>query len=335
MADRFRVPARRRVSALLSSVAVAVLAADAHAAGTAVGTVIENTAIVDFSLDGNPRSLTSNTTTVTVAERIDVVVTLQSPQVLVAAGDTNRALLFTVTNTGNGSEAFALALDSNLAGDDFDPVPAATSIYFDSDASGDFNVGDQAYVPGSNEPVLAPDASVNVLLVNDIPASVTDGQRGFGQLTATAVTGADVPGTVFAGAGDGGTDAVIGGTGGEQDQVGEYLVAAVDVSIVKTQAVSDPFGGAEPVPGATIRYTVTIEVLSSGTARDSVFADPIPTYTTYVPDSLTLNTVSLSDATDADAGEIDNTGAPSVVIRLGDLTSAAGVQTVEFDVTID
>ena len=42
------------------------------------------------------------------------------------------------------------------------PTPSATPIYFDSDGSGDFNVGDQAYTPGTNDPVLAADASVDV-----------------------------------------------------------------------------------------------------------------------------------------------------------------------------
>ena len=36
-----------------------------------------------------------------------------------------------------------------------------------------------------------------------------------------------------------------------------------------------------------------------------------------------------------DAGELDTTGAPTVVVRLGDLTQADGIQTVEFQVTID
>ena len=92
--------------------------APAWAAGTPVGTIIENTATVDFDLAGVPITLQSNTTTITVVERIDVVVTLQSPQVIVTANDTDRALLFTVTNTGNGTETFSLAIENVLAGDD-------------------------------------------------------------------------------------------------------------------------------------------------------------------------------------------------------------------------
>jgi uncharacterized repeat protein (TIGR01451 family) len=309
--------------------------APAWAAGTPVGTIIENTATVDFDLAGVPITLQSNTTTITVVERIDVVVTLQSPQVIVTANDTDRALLFRVTNTGNGTETFSLAIESILAGDDFDPIPAATSIYFDTDGSGDLNVGDQLYTAGTNDPMLAADATVDVLLVNDIPGTVVNGDIGFSQLTATSLTGTGAPGTLYAGAGDGLVDAIIGTTGGEDADTGEYLVSDIIISVVKSEVVNDQFGGNQPIPGATITYTITVEVTSAGTATGSVVADPIPTFTTYLPASITLNGVAISDPTDADAGEFDTSGAPSVVVRLGDLTQADGIQTVVFEVTID
>jgi len=321
--------------AILCVVAILALSNTAAAAGTAAGSVIQNTATVDFDLGGIPLSLDSNTTTITVAERLDVDVTLQSPQILVSANDTDRALLFTVTNTGNGSETFQLAIDSGLAGDDFDPVPAVPAIYFDTDASGDFNVGDIAYAPGVNDPVLPADGTVDVFLVNDIPGAVINGQIGLSQLTASAATGTGAPGTEFSGQGDGGVDAIVGTSGAEDADVGEYLVSDVLINVVKSQAVADPFGGNQPVPGATITYTITVEVASIGTATASVLSDPIPTYTTFVPNSITLNAAALSDAIDADAGELNTGGAATVVVRLGDLTQADGIQTVVFQVTID
>jgi uncharacterized repeat protein (TIGR01451 family) len=314
---------------------ISAASAPALGAGTAAGTVIENTATVTFDLNGSQIVLQSNTATVTVQERIDVNVTVQSAQVLVAANDTNRALLFRVTNTGNGNETFSLAIESVLGGDDFDPVPAVPAIYFDTDGSGDFNAGDIAYVPGNNDPVLAADASVDVFVVNDIPNLVANSEIGRSQLTATSATGTGAPGTEFTGQGDNGVDAIIGTSTGESRDTGEYLVSDVQVSVVKAQAVSDPFGGAQPIPGATITYTISVEVIGTGAATASVVSDPIPTWTTYVPASIALNTVSLTDPGDADAGEIDTSGAPTVVVRLGDLTAADGIQTVEFQVTID
>lgn len=307
----------------------------AGAAGTPVGTVIQNTATVDFDLGGTPVTLQSNVTTITVVERVDVAVTLQSPQTVVSPNDTSRALLFTVTNLGNGTEAFTLAIDSVLPGDDFDPQPSATPIYFDTDGSGDLNVGDQPYAPGTNDPLLAADESVNVFIVNDIAGTVSNGDLGTSRLIATSATGTGAPGTVFAGQGDGGVDAVIGTSGGEQQADGEYLVSDVAISVNLAQAVSDPFGGSTPVPGATITYTITIQVTSTGTATASVVRDPIPTYTTFVPGSITLNAGAVSDATDADAGEYDTTGAPMIVVRLGNLIQADGVQTISYQATID
>ena len=96
----------------------------AAAVGTAVGTLIENTAELSYDLAGTPVTLQSNTTSITVAERINVTVTLQSPQILVSPDDSAQALLFTVTNTGNGTETFQLSQDSVIGGDNFDPVPA-------------------------------------------------------------------------------------------------------------------------------------------------------------------------------------------------------------------
>jgi len=305
------------------------------AVGTPVGTVIENTATVTFDVAGSQVTLQTNTTTMTVVERIDVAVTVQSPQSLVAASDTNQALLFRVTNIGNGTETFSLAINSALGGDDFDPVPAVPPIYFDSDGSGDFNAGDVAYTPGTNDPVLVADAAIDVFLVNDIPGGVANGESGLSQLTATSLTGTGVPGTEYTGQGDGGVDAIIGTSGGEDLDVGEYLVSDVQVNVVKSQVVADPFGGTQPIPGATITYTIAVEVIGTGTATASAVRDLIPVFCTYVPASITLNAVSLTDAIDADAGEFDTSGAATVVVRLGDLTAVAGIQTVVFQVTID
>ncbi len=306
------------------------------AAGTRVGTLIENIASIDFTQNGEQQNAQSNVVSFVVAERLDVAVTRQSGQIVVSPGDVNRALLFTVTNLGNGDEVFRLALNTAVAGDDFDPVPALPdAIFFDTDNSGDFNVGDLPYTPGNNDPDLAPDESVDVFLVNDIPGNVANGQLGRSELTATAATGSGPAGTVYPAQGDGGVDAVVGVTTATATEFGEYIVDDVSIDIVKSQVVADPDGGTSPIVGATITYTITVEVISPGTATAAVISDPIPTWSTFVPGSITLNGNTISDATDGDAGEYDITAIPSVVVRLGDLQLADGVQTVAFQVTID
>jgi len=65
-----------------------VFSSPAGAVGTAVGIVIENTAVVSYDLAGSALTIQSNTTTLAVAERIKLTVTLQSPQSPVAPDDT-------------------------------------------------------------------------------------------------------------------------------------------------------------------------------------------------------------------------------------------------------
>ncbi len=306
-----------------------------HAAGTTAGTTIQSTATVSYTVAGSPVSANSNTASVIVVEILNVTVTLQSPTVTAVAGATNKALVFRVTNTGNSNETFALAGLSALVGDDFDPVPATPFLYIDTDASGDLSAADTPYVAGSNDPALAADANVGIIVLNNIPAGLADGTRGRSQLHAAARTGTGAPGTVFAGQGTGGVDAIAGTSGGQAQIYGEYLVGAVNVSAVKSQTVTNAFGNSEPVPGATIAYRVVVAATGSGTAVGAAFRDAIPANTTYVAGSLKRNGTSLTDAADADTGVYVVTPAPAVTVALGDLTSAVGAQTIEFAVTIN
>ena len=312
-----------------------IWANQAHAVGVAAGTNIDNTAQVTYSVGSVSATATSNTTSVKVAEILDVVVTLQTPSVPVTAGAAKQGMLYRVTNTGNGPEAFRLQMTSSLGGDEFDPVASTPAIYFDTDASGDLSPGDTPYVVGSNDPVLNADAFVTVLVVNDIPAAVVDANRGFSRLLADSRTGTGAPGTTFAGQGVGGTDAVVGTTGALGQATGQYLVTGVAVNAVKSQVVVDQFGGARPVPGARINYTIVVSATGSGTATASVFNDNIPANTTYAPGTLRLNNVALSDAADADAGDFSTTPSAHVSVQLGTLTQASGAQTVQFAVTIN
>lgn len=307
-----------------------------HAVGTIAGTDIDNTASISYEVGGTPQTTTSNTVTLTVAEVLDVDVTLLSGPVSVAPGATNQGMLFVITNTGNGSESFSLTLNNGLGGDDFDPVASVpAAIYFDTDGSGDFSPGDTAYDPGVNDPLLAPDESVDILLVNDIPPALADGLVGLSELGATAVTGSGDPGDRFPGAGDGGIDAVVGTSRADAANSGQYVIGDIQLDVVKSATIVDPFGGTDPVPGAQITYRIVVTPIGSQTATNVIVDDPIPANTTYLPNSMTLNGGALTDAADADAGTFTAAPAPQVSVSLGDLTGASGVQTVEFTVTID
>jgi uncharacterized repeat protein (TIGR01451 family) len=326
----------RLVAASVSiALAIGLGANDAQARGVAAGTSINNTATVDYTVGTVTATATSNQSTVVVAEIVDVDVIVQTPTVAVAAGAVQQVMRYRVTNIGNGPETFRLVMSDAITGDQFDPVAASPAIYLDSDASGTYNTGDAPYVVGANDPALAADGFVTVFVFNGIPAAALDGNLGFTNLTADARTGTGTAGTVFAGQGAGGTDAVIGTTGGVDVAQGEYKVEGIAITAVKSQTVVDQYAGARPIPGATINYSIVVNATGSGIASAASFTDNVPTGTTYVAGSLRLNTTALSDGADADVGVFESSPQPRVRVQLGNLSAASGTQTITFAVTIN
>jgi uncharacterized repeat protein (TIGR01451 family) len=308
------------------------VASPAFAAGTTAGTTISNTATATYNdSSGNPVSVPSNTVALRVDEVLNVTVaTAESGDVPSQPGATNQVVRYTVTNTGNGSEAFALAPITAIGGDAFDPT--ATSIVLDTNGNGVYDAGvDTVYTAGSNNPVLAPDTSIRVFVLSTMPAGATDGQRGQIDLTATAVTGSGPAGTVFAGQGTGGGDAVVGTTTAVGRDKSFFVISAATVALAKSASVLDPFGGTKSVPGSIITYTLVATVSGTGTLANLAVGDPIPAATTYVPASMTAQGAGVTDATDADTGEF---AANRVSVRFG-AVAGGQTRTVTFKVKIN
>jgi len=316
----------------LIAVAAAIPVSTAHAAGTPAGTDITNTATATYAgPDGSELSVDSNAVTMRVGELLDVSVSsADTGDVGALPGATNQVLKFTLTNGGNGPEAFALTVDANAGGDDFNP--AVTSVILDTNGNGAYDAGvDTVYSAGANDPLLQPDTALTVFILSSIPAGATNAQRGQVDLLAAATTGIGAPGTSFAGKGEGGGDAVVGATGADSNDDGIYRVNAASVALTKAASVTDPFGGSGPVPGGVITYTLTATVSGSGTVNNVAVADPIPAGTTYRPGSLTLEGTTLTDSADADAGRF--TGS-AVQVGLGSV-GAGTSRTITFQVEID
>jgi len=303
--------------------------------GTPANMNITNQATVIFTEGTVSFALNSNVTVTRVDEVINVSVVWQdSTYVAVSPGDTNQVLTFRLTNTGNGTDTYTLSGNSTIGGGQFNP--SLVGLYLDTNGSGVYDAGvDVQYVPTVNDPILTADASITVFVLNNIPGGVSGGDLGNCQLTATSNTGTGAPGTTFVNAGDGGTDAVAGTSGGSANDTGTYVVSTVAVSVVKAATIADPFGGTDPVTGAVITYSLVVTVTGSGTAEAVIITDAIPTDTTYNAGTLTLNSASLTDALDADAGDVGGTTPGEVTVQLGDLNAASPVQTITFDVTIN
>ncbi|MFH1864930.1 MAG: hypothetical protein ABIK85_03530 [Candidatus Eisenbacteria bacterium] len=318
-------------------VAAALLWPVASAAdGTPPCTDIVNQAVATYTVDSNDFTQHSNIAATTVAQLTDVNVVWQdASHVTVCPGDSSRVLTFLLTNTGNGPDSYTLSGQSALSGDDFDPV--FVDIYLDANGSGVFEPElDVMYVEPFGNPTLAADESMVVFVLNNIPGGAVTGNTGRSELIAASDLGTGESGTVFPGAGgDCGVDAVIGQSGGVASAVGTYAVTSVSVSLVKSAVVADLFGGTEPVPGAAISYSIAVMVAGSGTARNLVITDPVPDDTTYVPGTLSLNGVSLTDGADGDAGDVGATTVDTITVALGDVEAGAPTQSVSFDVVID
>ena len=302
----------------------------ASALGVTAGTDITNTATASYTVGVTPLTATSNTTSTIVDELLNVTVVGQDAgsQVTVSSGAIAQVQTYVVTNTGNGTDSYSLTA-TNQTGDDFDTVTSA--IYLD-DGDNIFNIALDTLLTGSNDPTLATDASATIFVVSDIPGSLAEGDIANIDLVATSNTGTGTAGTVVAGAGDLGTDVIIGTSGGSATAAEAYLVSSVTVTLLKSAVISGP-AGVNPVPGSTIAYSITVTVTGTGTATGVVISDPIPTDTTYVTNTLALDALSLTEIADTDAGDVGATVANTITVNLGDLT--AGSQTITFNVTIN
>lgn len=330
-------PARRGLPlwAVVLAAMFATTASTSFAAGTPACRDIVNQATASWTIGATDFSASSNTVTTTVAEILDVVTTWQDASpVVVTSASTSQVLTFLVTNIGNGTDSYTLTPSDNLGGDEFDPD--FVSLVLDGNLNGTYDVGvDPPYLAGVNDPVLAADSSVVVFALNDIPVGLNDGDTGNFQLTATSKSGSGTPGTVLPGAGECGNNAVVGNSGGESSAVGTYVQSAVLVAVIKSAQISDPLGGSEPIPGATITYTIQVNVTGSGIANGLNIIDPVPANTTYQTGSLTLDSAGLSDALDLDPGDFGGTTAGTVTVLLGNVVAGAGAHTITFIVQID
>jgi uncharacterized repeat protein (TIGR01451 family) len=322
-------------------------APSAFAAGTPAGTQIPNSATLSFTVNGQPASLTAVAPVVVVAEVINVLLTWQDASALpVNSPDIGRPLRFLLTNTGNGSESFSLLRDNAITGDQFDPANAAIgAIYLESGAQPGFQPSgpnaDILYLPGVNDPVLAADASRAVYVISDIPAALANGALGIVGLRAASTTpgaAGAFPGTSLTGLGQGGVDAVIGGSRAISATNGSYINSGLAVMVAKTVAsVVDPRGGNLVMPGSLMTYHLVLTVSGNGVAQNLSFSDPLPASTSYVPGSISVGGSARSDAVDADNASFTPPAGlvpASVNVVFGN-TSAPATLVIEFKVTVN
>jgi uncharacterized repeat protein (TIGR01451 family) len=349
------------------------LSLSAHAAGTAAGTDINNRATVNYQVGsvaqtpiessptGNniPGTGNGTNTSFETDRSLDLLVTGvdASQSVSVTSGQTAAVMRFTVRNEGNGTQDFSLTA-TNRSGsssewtgtDNFDP--SSVSVFVDANGNDSYDAGTDT---GTFIDELAADATRSVFIVaaiplaqlnNDIAALTLRAQVAAGgssgsqgsDITTDDAAVADNPTTVQNvfrdDAGDNG-DALRNGRHADTER---FLVQVASLTVTKTSVViSDPVNGAtnpKAIPGARVRYTITVTNSGSTAAASIVLTDAIPTNTTYFAGSITVNGVAQTDATDGDDAEVAAgvlTGRVSTIPTSG----VGNPSTVVFDVTVN
>ena len=314
---------KRALAVMLAGTATLALAtaaqAQSAASETTAGTSISNTASATYTVNGAPQTATSTTATFVVDRKVNfTVVTTQTGFTQVNLGQQDAVTTFRVTNLSNGVQDFLLDPDQQnisvgiLPGtDNFDLTNLRA--FADSNNNG-------IYDPGVDTATwideLAPDASVTVFIVGNVP-NQAGAQLAFDSLHVTAAAGGStaVKGTALVatdlnlGNADNTVDIVFAdddsdgllylgdiARNGQGRAYAGYQVVTTNValSVMKSvRVLDDGVNTLNPkaIPGATLEYCLRVANATLTTPADAVtLTDIVPTHTTYVPGSISIGT---------------------------------------------
>lgn len=309
---------------LLGSAALFLTSAGtAFAGGTDAETVVSNTFTLNYKVSTvaqEPISNTDTPTEFTVDRLVDLTVA-SSGNTNVAPGAQDQELVFSLTNDGNDTQAYALSV-VNEGSDQFSAANVTILYYIDDD--------DNTFEPGGDDgsaitynsaatPDLAKDKRFWVVVQGDIPAGLADADEDSLTLvadtlepsTATLATPGD---PVIADANSsnsmtGAAENVLAdgsGTSNENANEGDhsataiYVVASADIDATKAVTVfaedgtgcatipGTPATGEQyAIPGACVEYTITINNTGGTDATDLVVNDILPSDITFIAASAT------------------------------------------------
>ena len=301
---------------LMASVALGLFATGTAAAQTAAETNVDNTFSLVYDINGSEQPEINNDddpTRFVVDRLIDLTVTNTGGNTTVAPGQESAETTFTLTNDGNGDQAYDLSVvNTAITTDDFDPTsPTATGAveitYFLSSAP---TVG-ITFDPTDTDtfPVLAPDETITVTVEQDIPTGLDDTNEGqiilvadtlsaddFSEELADDDTDNDLLASENILADGTSTDEEVANAG-DDSAIGTYIVAEADVTGVKTVAIVAEDGGtaancaglATPttsdqysIPGACVEYVITVTNSDTRDATGIDVTDNLPSELTFV-----------------------------------------------------
>jgi len=276
----------------------------AHAAGTAPGFDITNQATVDYQdANGNDYQELSNIVTTTVSQGASVDVSPDNANPNATPGD-SIYYAHTITNfsndtdtidvTASSTQGWTLTLWHDVNGDGL--KDALDVLMTDSGGTADPDTG-----------VLAVDGTFDILVQVDVPAAA-----GNGDVDVTTVTGTSV------------FDPTV-----SDDATDTTTLQAPVLAVVKSVA---PLG--DQPPGTTLTYTMDVTNSGTAAALNVILTDPIPTNTSYVLESMTLDGGWVTDANLDDEGDYNITNPGKITVDMSPIAAGA-TRTVTFQVTID
>jgi hypothetical protein len=274
------------------------------AAGTAAGTTITNQATINYQVSGvNQTAVNSNSYQFVVDRKINLTVaTTDGAAVAVTPGTSGNVLTFTLQNTGNGTQDFALSATARSGGAGAfagnDTVNAASVVVrVESGGTAGYQAGQDTatYVDE-----LAADGTKTIYIVGDFSTgSYVDGDKACYDLVAetrigggasalggalTETAGADTVGSVDIVFADGQGSATAGSEDIARDAkysaLSDFEIAAAALTVTKSSAViSDPTNSTtnpKAIPGAVVEYTITISnAAGASTATSVTFSDSL------------------------------------------------------------
>jgi len=285
---------RLKLAGIVTAAMLAFAPTMASAAGTAAGTNITNLADLSFAVGGVTQPVIQSNAGVStdfVVDRkinINVVSNDVAPGVAITPGALagSSVLTYTVTNTGNDVQDFALTATALAGGagafaGNTDTIDAGTvTVFVESGVTVGFQAGQDTAVFID---ALPADGYTNVYVVSGIiPNAAVNNDVATYDLTAIAHTsvaaGLDPIEVATVGAGTlAGVDVVFADTAGASDAANDgkfsilddFKVQSAVITVSKTAVVkSDPVNGTvtpQAIPGAVITYTITIANAAAAT----------------------------------------------------------------------
>lgn len=326
-------------------------ASSAFAAGSLVGTNVQNTATIDYQVGGVPQTQRTATDLFNVDRK--VIFTLTEATVVgttsVVPGQQDAVTRFTLNNTSNDTLDFDLAA-AQLAGgaaehggtDVFDLT--GFTFFVDANANGTYEAGTDTATTVNN---LAPDTSIGIFVVGDISLAQTNGQVAGVTMTATArnADGTAITAATDATANTAGIETIFADTGrdGIESDGDDYTIAAPNLTVTKlSRVISDGVSASnfKAVPGAVVEYCIVVSnAASAATATNVAVADNLnlePDFTylaSFVP-KYDGTVVSGSTCTPGTLDATYNGGTNTVSATLSNI-AAGETRTLVFRVTID